>query len=323
MSENCPVCETNLNETSHCRHSGWECYSCPMCGEFAMAEWRLRFLPTMEKPPDWRAILSHAIRQSWEKGKRLALNSDSLSRILENKRLPTPKEQADNLILWLGDNLADAAQYRKIAAVPHQAIIGARTPDEVFFIIESLGKKGLLEESSSRLGGLLVERDVRLTFDGWERYEELKRTISDSRNAFMAMQYGKDKDEKEKLDKFFKCLKEEVKQTGFELERVDKKPKAGSIEDHIREGIRSARFLVADLTYANPGAYWEAGFAAALHKPVIFTCEKNYFDQEGTHFDVRQQQTILWEEGKLEQAAKQLKAAIRATLPADAKMTDE
>jgi hypothetical protein len=44
---------------------------------------------------------------------------------------------------------------------------------------------------------------------------------------------------------------------------------------------KDARFLVADLTDRCPGAYWEAGFAHGLGKPVIYMCELKTFEDEG------------------------------------------
>ena len=36
-------------------------------------------------------------------------------------------------------------------------------------------------------------------------------------------------------------------------------------------------FLWPIFTHGDPGAYWEAGFAEGLGKPVIYTCEKDDF----------------------------------------------
>ena len=68
-----------------------------------------------------------------------------------------------------------------------------------------------------------------------------------------------------------------VASAGFDLVRLDEDPQAGSIDERLRVEIRKSRFLVADLTHGNPGAYWEAGFAEGLGKPVIYTCEKDDF----------------------------------------------
>jgi nucleoside 2-deoxyribosyltransferase len=114
-----------------------------------------------------------------------------------------------------------------------------------------------------------------------------------------------------------------VEQTGFRLEHLDDEPAAGQIDDRLRVEIRMCRFLIADLTDDNRGAYWEAGYAEGLGKPVIYTCNKFYFEKEGTHFDTNHHQTVVWDPGNPNKAAEDLKATIRATLPFEAKMPAE
>jgi nucleoside 2-deoxyribosyltransferase len=86
--------------------------------------------------------------------------------------------------------------------------------------------------------------------------------------------------------------------------------------------------MVADLTHGNRGAYWEAGFAEGLGVPVIYTCRKDRWeakdsdDKPFVHFDTNHRVTILWDLKQPEEAAKKLTARIRATLPAEAKMSD-
>jgi nucleoside 2-deoxyribosyltransferase len=114
-----------------------------------------------------------------------------------------------------------------------------------------------------------------------------------------------------------------VAAAGFDLRTLNEEPKAGLIDDRIRVEIRTSRFLIADLTHGNQGAYWEAGYAEGLGKPVFYTCEKSVFDREKTHFDTNHHYTVPWEKDKPGDAAEKLKAAIRATLPQDAKLTDD
>ena len=87
--------------------------------------------------------------------------------------------------------------------------------------------------------------------------------------------------------------------------------------------IRKSRFLIAELTEGNRGAYWEAGFAEGLNKPVVYTCEKSYFDDPDTrpHFDVNHYSHVIWQEAKLAEAADELTTRIRASIP-DAKLED-
>lgn len=108
-----------------------------------------------------------------------------------------------------------------------------------------------------------------------------------------------------------------VEETGFTLFRLDDEEPAGLIDDRLRIEIQSARFLIADLTHENRGAFWEAGYAEGLGKPVIYTCEGSVF-RTASHFDTNHNLHILWDEDNLESAMERLKATIRVTIP-DAK----
>ncbi len=119
------------------------------------------------------------------------------------------------------------------------------------------------------------------------------------------------------------CFKPAVAETGFQLVLLRDKPRAGPIDNHLRAEIRSSRFLLADLTTDNAGAYWEGGFAEGLGKPVIYLCEKSAFDNRGTHFDTNHCQTVIWDPNDKERGASDLKATIRATLPGEAIPADE
>lgn len=109
-----------------------------------------------------------------------------------------------------------------------------------------------------------------------------------------------------------------VEQTGFELRSVTQK--AGLVDAVIEDEIRRCRFLIADLTDSNAGAYWEAGFAEGLGKPVIYVCNAAKFAD--IHFDANHRHTIKWDIGALDETAKNLKAVIRNTLLGDAKLSD-
>ena len=137
----------------------------------------------------------------------------------------------------------------------------------------------------------------------------------------MAMEYNRETLE----DIVENVFREAVAQTGFELFVLRDHPKAGLIDDRLRVEIRAARFLIADLTHGNKGAYWEAGYAEGLGKPVIYTWEKKVFEDSTSkpHFDANHHQTVLWDSGEAKTAARDLKATIRATLPAEAKLTDD
>ena len=104
-----------------------------------------------------------------------------------------------------------------------------------------------------------------------------------------------------------------AKACDFHLSRVDEQPKPGLIDIQMRVAIEEARFAVVDLTFANSGAYWEAGYAEGLGKPVIYTVRKDH--DERVHFDTAHLSRVIWEPDKLDRAEAQIKAMIRNKLP--------
>jgi hypothetical protein len=161
---------------------------------------------------------------------------------------------------------------------------------------------------------------MQLTMSGWHAFDELSLGRSTSRVAFMAMPFGR-----QDLDDFYRNhLRATVAATGFTLKRLDEGQPAGLIDDRLRVEIRQSRFLISELTHSNAGAYWEAGYAEGLGKPVIYTCRKDIFDDKKTapHFDTNHHLTVVWDPVHLDVAMAKLKDTIRATLPDEAVLVD-
>lgn len=71
-----------------------------------------------------------------------------------------------------------------------------------------------------------------------------------------------------------------------------------SIYDVILTSITKSRFIIADLTYNNNGAYYEAGYAKGRGKTVIHTCSSEWFEKSGVHFDVKGLNLIVYDDDK-------------------------
>jgi hypothetical protein len=148
---------------------------------------------------------------------------------------------------------------------------------------------------------------------GWSKFHELKDDAELPMRGFMAMKY-KDK----AIDLVFNtCFTRAAERAGFTLLRTDEEPRAGLIDDQIRVDIRRSRFVIADLTRVSDedyteGAYWEAGYAEALGKPVIYTCRTGY--QGKVHFDANHHLTIEWHPDLLKITEDKLTATLRASL---------
>jgi hypothetical protein len=303
-------------------------YSCPRCGDFDLQYHFIQQLIYLLNNDNRKiAALSHWIRTRHEaiakdKAKAppgkpfstIALDEQLVNSIIKNPP-PTPAEQADNIIRWLGNNIESHGKFFQLSPETHRSIMGSITESEFRWVLKHLIKSEILEGAEDSSGVC-----VSLLFKGWQYYEKLKRGAIDSHKAFMAMKYGD-----EQLDKIVEeVFKLAVKQTGFDLFKLPDRPQpAGLIDDRIRVEIQTSRFLIADLTHENRGAYWEAGYAEGLGKPVIYTCKKKKFKRLKTHFDTNHHLTILWDDVEPGKAGEELKATIRATLPEQAKLTDD
>jgi len=115
-----------------------------------------------------------------------------------------------------------------------------------------------------------------------------------------------------------------AKKAGYELgNALASEPTAGNIHARLEVEIRTARFVVAELSHHNNGAYWEAGFARGLGKPVIYMFNKKIGGSvRPPHFDVGSDHYIAWDQDKPQEAADALKGIIRATLFGEAVMED-
>jgi nucleoside 2-deoxyribosyltransferase len=235
----------------------------------------------------------------------------SFFKSLSQRALPTPSEMTDNLLLLVTERVE--GRPGRPVSIDHTndlalaAYIGAVDGEDVLWAVRTLEEQGLIK-------GVWPNHFANgwLTALGWERIDELKNAHVASRYAFFARRFKNDD-----LDALYtRCLKQAVADTGFELRTVTQK--AGHIDALIEDEIRRCRFLVADLSDANAGAYWEAGFAEGLGKDVIYICR----DGVQTHFDTDHRHTVRWDLSKLDDTAKRLKAVIRNTLLGDAKQEE-
>jgi hypothetical protein len=317
MAVPCPVCKAELRSAKS--HGDRYFFECLRCGPYSLSGTvNADFQWYLSRGEDVAAKLSYALYRMTKREQWAMLTSNLMENIIRNTELPRPLEQLDNLILWLGEKQPTMGT---AVAMADDAIAatGAIDSISVGFLTSEAVEGGLISGIVKQvLSGEYVIPSIQLTLKGWQRFEELQHGKASGRHAFMAMPFGNSD-----LDKIVEeHFKPAVKATGFDLKRLDDGQPAGLIDDRLRVEIRQSRFLIADLTHENRGAYWEAGYAEGLGKPVIYTCRKDVFDDKarGTHFDTNHHLTVVWEADKLSEAIEKLKATIRATLPEEAKL---
>jgi len=239
-----------------------------------------------------------------------------LESLNQNARLPSPKLQATNLIRFVGDHVSTTGESCFLESGLY-AKIGSFSPSTMHQLALQLSEKGILRNSGSGQytapgGKAIISTGVYdLSLDGWEVYEGEKRGKSSANYGFMAMQFAH-----HELDPFVKKVIKPAVREFLKFDLVDMRDVAqtGIIDNLMREQIRNAAFVIADLSHENAGAYWEAGYAEGLGKPVLYICENEKFQASKTHFDTNHSTTIPWKTSEPELFQKELIATLKRSL---------
>lgn len=176
--------------------------------------------------------------------------------------------------------------------------IAANGPAECWAILEHVRDAGLLAQ------GRTLDQWA-LTWGGWETIEPIAGGVPGI--CFVAMAFSPDL-----IAAFEDGFRNAIEtDCGLKAVRIDKEHFGDKICDRILVEIKRAQFVVADFTLNRGGVYFEAGYALALGRPVIWSCREDKVDE--LHFDTRQYPHILWN-GAADLREK-LRDRIRALIP--------
>lgn len=307
----CYICKSPDCRITTDDHEFVKIVDCKRCGMYSINDLDIRIC-------DFSDVLKTSVISYWLRNNKsesaIHLDKNIIENILKNNSLPQPKEQIDSLLLYLGDRAIKPSEKIEAEIAPITSIIGAVDENDVRYHLYHLWRNNLLFSVDSLSDTVNYGKcDVQLTHEGWDRYYELKSSNKDSKLAFMAMQF-----DNTLLQKIFSdFIIPAVQDTGFVIRKVDDVKRADLIDNKIRVEISKSKFVIADFSDENRGAYWEAGFASGKGIAVIYICEKEQFEKLGTHFDINHQSTIKWEKEPSTWArfAENLKDTIRATIP--------
>ncbi|MBR2277904.1 MAG: hypothetical protein IJ872_01695 [Eubacterium sp.] len=124
---------------------------------------------------------------------------------------------------------------------------------------------------------------------GLSRIDDLEKQQPDNKNVFVAMSFADD------MASVREAIKAAITVCGYIPRIMDEIEHNHQIVPEMLYEIRQAKFVIAELTGHNNGAYFEAGYALGQGKDVIQLCKEDTFGTDG-HFDVKQVSTILWED---------------------------
>jgi hypothetical protein len=143
-----------------------------------------------------------------------------------------------------------------------------------------------------QLPGGRIEADERMLRRrlGRQRSETLRVVGYDSGikpHVFVAMPFAA-----EMGDLFHYGIRQAVNSNGLLCERIDQEPATGDVLARIKERIRTARWVIAELTDANPNVYLEVGYAWGSGVPTILLVKKDHVGS--LRFDVAGQRCVVY-----------------------------
>lgn len=191
-----------------------------------------------------------------------------------------------------------------------QASIPERVLKQIDYLNGYFEQASLLSFANKKLVNSLQwsqEACFQITPKGWERIDELQKNHTNNRNVFIAMKFG------DNTLKLRNALKQAILDAGYWPILIDEVQYNGQIIPEMLYQIRESRFMLAELSDHNNGAYYEAGYALGLGKEVIHICNEQAM-REKLHFDVKQVNTITYKADDLEGLKERLIKRIQATI---------
>lgn len=269
----CRVCECEQVEVR-----GQWC-QCARCGEFRISEEAEVNLRHDGLP--WTLRVSCWIRHAWLEGRQVLVRASDIEWIKSDWHGRSVSEKQDALLLALA-KLSDrpGAAVAIVRDVDH-VLAWCESPEEFDYHVDALRERSLVVSAG-------LDPEWTLTSMGWDRVAQLSATSHVSPDlVFVAMSFDPGL-----AGAWTQGLAPGIRDAGYRPVRVDTDEHVDKIDDRIMALIRQSRFVVVDVTTQNRGAYFEAGFALGLARPVIWSVRED--DLRNVHFDTRQFNHIVW-----------------------------
>ncbi len=254
---------------------------CPRCGEFEITEECIDWIGTKKTYNMNRHLISGWIRNHSITTPPL-LMSTNLEEIV--RQAPkSPIEKANILLAYLNKKTSYFGEEIRIEWKNDYSICYSTNDTELFRLMEHLEEEGHVK----KISGVMGSSSYHVTSLGFNKYEQSLKETETSMQCFVAMWFdvcmapARDNG-----------LIPAIKDAGFYPLVIDQKEHNDKICEQILLEIKKSKFIVADVTGSRGGVYFEAGYAMALGKEVIWTCEENDF--KDVHFDTRQYNHIVW-----------------------------
>lgn len=152
-------------------------------------------------------------------------------------------------------------------------LIDARSEQEFRYYVDHLEDDALIKKH--KFAGTLDSRRpesivAHVTMMGWEVLEPLRKSQVVPNRVFVAMSFKDDLDEA-----YARGIEAAIRGADCEP-RMKGMVRSENIINKMLAEIAQAEIVVADATHGSHGAYFEAGYAMALGRKVVFTCREDH-----------------------------------------------
>lgn len=138
------------------------------------------------------------------------------------------------------------------------------------------------------MGSMVKTNSYKITASGWMKIQQIQEQSKVLQQGFIAMSFSPE------MTGARDSIARAIESCGYISCVIDVKEHNNQIVPEIFHEIKRSKFVIADLTGHKNGVYYEAGYAEALGKEVILTCQKASKEIQRPHFDVAQKNTIFW-----------------------------
>ena len=253
---------------------------CPVCMQYEITQTALAMI--ISWPKDRKLLLSGRVRRHWTDTQRPSHVTSDFLEAVDASVLRGVLDKQNALLFDVASRST-----RPGAVVPLSpldcVVFDGQPGDELTYHVLSLVDRELLQSRPHVYEAVLTSK-------GWEHVERLRNPAAGNRSdIFVAMSFS------ETLRHAWEDgTRPGIERAGYSAKRVDSDAHNDRIDDRIIAGIRASYALVVDVTTQNAGAYFEAGFAMGLGRPVVWTVQED--DLPNLHFDTRQFNHLVWSE---------------------------
>jgi len=317
-------------------------YDCPTCGEVSLTQEAAQDFEDENFTYEQKAILRIGVRNEYEiRGERPPqepMTLGNLYSIIEQYSLKDPLDKMDKILLNIDKKSKYVGQRIFIKTNSDFSYYFCAKREELHAILLLLSQEGFVNVVDSRN----PHRGLSLSTKGYQRLRDIRSSIQDSRQCFVAMWFVDEMNDvyKKAIKPAIEYIEEGETQPRFKAIRIDNVEHINDINDEIIAQIRRSRFVVCDLTGYRSGVYFEAGFAYGLGIDIIYTCREDWskdgdlfdkkknlvkqlFDEngkeievrkDGVHFDLAHRNQIKWTMEGLKDLKSRLTKRIKAII---------